>query len=506
MSNNYSILNKKINLITHLIENKFIKFSSIHKNYSLETNTSNEICHFVGNSSVVLRLKDNTENYFALKILLDDTLMQNYKLISECQVRGTSTYIPNVTLLENEVEVLNLNEDAKLYHAILLPWENGITLKEKILHLTSVEDKEGLRELYTIFCNFSKKIKQQQLVHGDITDVNILCTDDNQLKLIDFDYCKSEELYFVNDEMHINRNFAHPKFKEYIFNPNADDFSLLIIATSIYAYSINPVLYNQLYSENGLLFTNRDFSNPENSIVFNYLEDIKDPFLALLLIQIKISLVNETPVIKNLTSLLTIQEKYIANSIIVKEKEYLLSSIESKTEHLEILQTKYHQQVILNTDKEEKVEQVSEEKLSIVKQMQNIKKTNVFYKYVGSFFIMATLFYNFVPSFSSSSVNLDNIAIQVPVVPHINKPNIIYVPTPINTPTQVIASKETIKTIENKRSDIDKKHTFVKATLKEKNYLIKNNLTKVQNAETNNSSQKQSVVFKEIEFKRIESK
>jgi hypothetical protein len=71
----------------------------------------------------------------------------------------------------------------------------------------------------------------------------------------------------------------------------ADHFSFLLLATTLKAIELNPGLYDQFTSSRGLLFNVDDYKYPEDSLLFNQLKKITDPYfrgiLQLLLTSLK---------------------------------------------------------------------------------------------------------------------------------------------------------------------------------------------------------------------------
>ncbi len=165
-------------------------------------------------------------------------------------------YIPDAIKVEGEI-----------LSGLKMDWIEGETL-DKYLY-NNCDRPEKLKKLASDFLTMCKDLNDNCIVHGDLSNANILVTSTGKLRLIDYD-----SLYLPRIERDIKQTtgglpaFQHP---QRIANPdrymgeNDDYFSQQVIYLSLLAIAKKPTLVD-LIGEEELLFSGYDFQNDSNFV------------------------------------------------------------------------------------------------------------------------------------------------------------------------------------------------------------------------------------------------
>ncbi len=106
------------------------------------------------------------------------------------------------------------------------------------------------------------------VAHGDLQHGNVFVRTNGHIEFVDYDGMfvpafvgqPSPELGHVN--------FQHPKRQPADYHPYLDNFSALVIITSLTALAHQPGLWNKYNTGENLIFTQADFLDPKHSSVF----------------------------------------------------------------------------------------------------------------------------------------------------------------------------------------------------------------------------------------------
>ncbi|MHB8625886.1 MAG: phosphotransferase family protein [Aggregatilineales bacterium] len=168
----------------------------------------------------------------------------------------------------------------KWYPILKMDWIPGEPLDRYIEdHLNMPATLESLADQWVNLC---KSLRQADLAHGDLQHGNILVTDQNQLKLIDYDgvYIPAVIGFPQNEIGH--RHYQHPSrtSDEGVSASNfrnVDNFPAQVIGLSLYALSIDSTLWEKTGAgvEN-LLFRDVDYNDPTGSKTLNLLRNHAD--------------------------------------------------------------------------------------------------------------------------------------------------------------------------------------------------------------------------------------
>lgn len=145
---------------------------------------------------------------------------------------------------------------------------------------TEPRDRLDLWLMSILFRAAMKQLKTVQFSHGDLSDRNFRVDSEARLHLIDYAPAWIPPLQgFQSDELG-TRDFQHPQVirdRRRSYGANMDHFSSLVIYISLLALFEDPTRWARFHRQAGtegfLLFTDRDYQKPENSALFQELED-----------------------------------------------------------------------------------------------------------------------------------------------------------------------------------------------------------------------------------------
>ena len=165
------------------------------------------------------------------------------------------------------------------YPITRMEWAEGDTLCDFIEH--NLQDARCLRTAAVEFQNMVAALHAHQISHGDLQDGNILLKrsgTDVEIKLIDYDSVFVPALSGQCDTIRGVPAYQHPQriARGVSAAKKMDYFSELVIYLSLLSLAERPDLWSQFGAptERRLLFIAEDFENPDQSDVFQELENL----------------------------------------------------------------------------------------------------------------------------------------------------------------------------------------------------------------------------------------
>lgn len=163
----------------------------------------------------------------------------------------------------------------KWYPILKMDWTQANRLDTYIeQHLDSPQRLRKLGERWLALC---RSLRQAEIAHGDLQHGNILVTDADEIKLIDYDGMIVPDVIGLPNNEIGHRHYQHPtrsndkgitagNFQ------NVDNFSGNVIGLSLLALSVDTSLWKRTQAgEENLLFRSGDYEAPDKSAVFNLL-------------------------------------------------------------------------------------------------------------------------------------------------------------------------------------------------------------------------------------------
>ena len=165
------------------------------------------------------------------------------------------------------------------YPITRMEWVEGVSLREFIEQ--NLQTPTSFKTVATKFQKMVAVLHTHQIAHGDLQDGNILLKKNGstvEIKLIDYDSLFVPSLQGQPEHILGLPEYQHPRriaVSEQA-NEKVDYFSELVIYLSFLSLAEKPELWNQFRdeTERGLLFSKKDFENPDDSDVFQELEKL----------------------------------------------------------------------------------------------------------------------------------------------------------------------------------------------------------------------------------------
>jgi hypothetical protein len=249
-----------------------------------------------GSFAVVFKaLENNKEIAIRCFIGTDIDYVERYRKIDNYLKTIKENWKTNIEFLENEIEI-----NGKLFPVVKMDWVEG-KLLDRFLN-SNLQNNEILSELQKQIFKTSKNLEKNKIAHGDIQCGNIIIKEVNgkpQIKLIDYDGMYIPDFQGEKQIERGRSEFQHPNRNSFEFNEKIDRFSFWIILCSLEALKFDKTLWKEIMQGgfntlDNLLFVANDFSNPNQSKLFNRLERLNQPSLNFYLDKLKFALYNST--------------------------------------------------------------------------------------------------------------------------------------------------------------------------------------------------------------------
>lgn len=251
------------------------------KEFQLETRTNGSPIEWGGGFSMVYLFSKGSEKQ-VLKIW-DKVIKNNrtrYEIISTYLQKCNLPYFVEFDYMENGIFI-----DSVYYDTLRMEWVDGLNLVEYIS--ANLDNKDLLMKLSRDFVKMAHDLHVNQISHGDLQHTNIIINKSGDIKLIDYDSLCIPNFDGERDSCRGFGGYQLPSrfVGGFISSINIDNFSELIIYTSICAVIENPMLwdkYNVSIADYRLLFTYEDFLNWEHAQIRKDLHGHSDNIIKLI--------------------------------------------------------------------------------------------------------------------------------------------------------------------------------------------------------------------------------
>ena len=225
-----------------------------------------------GNFAVVFKMQDSTTGkYYALKCFTreQDTRQENYIKIADELSHVSSSYIIGVRYLPKELFVDTTQSSEEEFPVLLMDWVEGQTLDNYLRN--NIDQPAVIRKLSDSFNRMAIWLLSQPFAHGDLKSDNIIVNTAGELVLVDYDGMYVPSMKGMKSKEIGSPNFRHPQRSDAWFDETIDDFSLSLMATALYALSLQPALLQQYEAKDAILFTEKDLLNLPQSKLYSSL-------------------------------------------------------------------------------------------------------------------------------------------------------------------------------------------------------------------------------------------
>ena len=216
-----------------------------------------------GNFAVVFKMVDKFGKYHAIRCFHreQEGRVKSYKLICEELAKVSSPYLLPIQYLEKELYI-----DSVEYPVLLMDWVEGLTLDKYIRKI--INDKVRLHSLANNFRQMAIWLLNQPFAHGDLKPDNILVKEDGSLVLVDYDGMYVPAMQGQRARELGSPDFRNPSRTDTDFDKNIDTFPIVSILLSLEMLVENKDYLSKYGAEDRLLFSEEDYKNLENSMLF----------------------------------------------------------------------------------------------------------------------------------------------------------------------------------------------------------------------------------------------
>ena len=219
-----------------------------------------EPVHSSGAFAVVFKMVDNISGRnYALKCFTTDQpgRLAAYAKISAEIENIKSKYLISVKYYDKELFVSSACTDETEFPVLLMDWVDGVTMESYIPgHFQSASDMSWLTYR---FCELAAWLHEQNFAHGDMKTDNIMVKPDGSLVLIDYDSMYVPAMHGEKSPTLGSRDYSHPLRKTEDFNEGIDDFTITAMALSLKAISLDPQVYTEYGTADGMILTMTDY-------------------------------------------------------------------------------------------------------------------------------------------------------------------------------------------------------------------------------------------------------
>jgi hypothetical protein len=224
-----------------------------------------------GNFASVYELR-TANGRFAIRCFVRQVVGQQarYSCLSQYLSTLTMGAFVGFDFIQNGIKVRN-----EWFPMVRMEWVDGVPMNNYIEeHLYA---RPTLEKLADDWVELIAQLKQNKMAHGDLQNGNVLLMKDGEIKLVDYDgmYVPVFGRGRAPELGHIN--FQHPRRTAEFYDENLDDFSALVIYTSLRAIIADPDLFAKYYTGDNLIFSSADFKAPKQSELLQKLKTSTDP-------------------------------------------------------------------------------------------------------------------------------------------------------------------------------------------------------------------------------------
>jgi serine/threonine protein kinase len=174
--------------------------------------------------------------------------------------------------LDKELFVDSNVTDETEFPVLLMDWVEGKTLDKYIRE--NIDDHYALEILAYQFSQLAMWLLPQPFAHGDLKPDNIIVRENGSLVLVDYDGMYVPAMKGQKARELGSPDFRHPSRNADEFNEHIDDFPIASILLSLKAISLNPDLLKEFGASDRLLFSEKDYRNLSESMIFDALKPL----------------------------------------------------------------------------------------------------------------------------------------------------------------------------------------------------------------------------------------
>ena len=161
------------------------------------------------------------------------------------------------------------------YPVFTMAWVQGKTLHSSVQRLCAMGQAQALSRLASQWERMLAALKKAGVAHGDLHPLNALVEDNGELKLVDYDTLFVPALGSLPAPLSGCEGYVHPSYLSGTprpFDNTMDMFGGAIVLLSLRVLADDPIKFGR-FSQDNLLFTGEDLLHPNQSKLFDLLEE-----------------------------------------------------------------------------------------------------------------------------------------------------------------------------------------------------------------------------------------
>jgi len=170
--------------------------------------------------------------------------------------------------------------EGKFYPLVTMNWVSGVTLYEWVQGRCLARDQRALARLADRWVDLVAELNEAAIAHGDLSHSNVMVTEQDELKLVDYDgMCVPKLVGQRNLEIGVEP-YQHPeRDADTRLSADLDNFSAIFILVVLRALAAAPNLwrdYVEPVNYEKLLIRRQDFDDPRGSGLYRALQRSPD--------------------------------------------------------------------------------------------------------------------------------------------------------------------------------------------------------------------------------------
>lgn len=171
-------------------------------------------------------------------------------------------------------------DDGKLYPLVTMEWVSGVELFHWVRTKCIDRETQRLSQAVDHWTTLISELADSQIAHGDLQHGNVMVTDQDEFKLVDYDcMCVPTLVGRPNLEIGVEP-YQHPdRDANTQLSLQLDNFSAIFILVAFRALAATPGLWDEYVEKpryDKLLFRKEDFSSPTTSSLYQTLLHSRD--------------------------------------------------------------------------------------------------------------------------------------------------------------------------------------------------------------------------------------
>ena len=223
------------------------------RGYEAERDMFGEVRIRAGNNAAVFRL-EGADGPLALKCYIKQGRFTK-EIYDYLRSHPSPLLAGDARRLCDELFVYDHCERGRYYDVTVAEWVEGESLDRMIRSAALREDRDRLQALAGGFDRLALGLLAQEWAHGDLKPENIVVREDGTQVLVDYDAMFIPPLAGEQTQEVGTLNYQHPLRDTSMYDKHIDDYSIVLISTSLHALALDPGLYLRFNDSDNILLS-----------------------------------------------------------------------------------------------------------------------------------------------------------------------------------------------------------------------------------------------------------